>query len=136
MMEDDNGKDQPEVRWFIDPNWYPERGRSISALLQGCLCIDCHKQLAREEKEAHESELRRRIKECDSHSSQFITAQMPILESIFRFFIASDNEPMTAGELGRQLSERRGGDISRTSEEILLRLLKNDRYYGFRPTPD
>jgi hypothetical protein len=61
---------------------------------------------------------------------------MPILESIFRFFIASGNTPMTVEELGRQLSERRGSDISRTSEEILLRLLKNDRYYGFRPVAD
>ncbi len=58
---------------------------------------------------------------------------MPILESAFRFCIASGNVPMTIEELGRQLSERRGGDVSRTSEEILLRLLKNDRYYGFRP---
>jgi hypothetical protein len=43
---------------------------------------------------------------------------------------------MTVEEAGRQLSTRRGGDTSRTSEEILLRLLKSDRYYGFRPVAD
>jgi len=43
---------------------------------------------------------------------------------------------MTVEELGRHLSERRGDDTPRTSEGILLRLLKNDRYYGFRPVLD
>lgn len=135
-MKDEIGTDQPKTRWFIDPNCYPERGRSISVLLQGCLCDECRKELAREGNQAPDSELHNRIRECSNHSSEFITAQMPILESIFRFFIANGNTPVTVEELGRQLSERRGGDISRTSEEILTRLLKNDRYYGFRPAAD
>ena len=136
MTKDDISTDQPRMRWFIDPNWYPQRGRSISALLQDCLCDDCRKKLDKESDQTSDSELLNRSRECGNHSSEFITAQMPILESIFRFFIASGNKPMTVEELGRQLSERRGGDISRTSEEILLRLLKNDRYYGFRPVAD
>ena len=58
MTKDDIATDQPRTRWFIDPNWYPERGRSISALLQGCLCHDCRKKLEKEVKSTknHENE--------------------------------------------------------------------------------
>ena len=65
----------------------------------------------------------------------FIIGQLPILESISRFFLANGNQPLTLEELGEKLSERRGGDTSRTSEEILLRLLKSAQYYGLRPAP-
>jgi hypothetical protein len=136
MTEDDINTDQTATRWFVDLSWYPQRERTISALLQDCLCDGCRKKLSKGSNPPPDSELITRLRECCKNNADFITGQMPILESIFRFFIASGNEPMTVSELGRQLSESRGGDISRTSEEILLRLLKNDRYYGFRPVAD
>ena len=94
------------------------------------------KKLNEEGSQTSDSALLKLVRKCCSRSADFITGQMPVLESIFRFFIASGNEPITVEELGRQLSERRGGDISRTSAEVLLRLLKNDRYYGFYPVTD
>ena len=136
MTKDDIITDQLSTRWSIDPDWYPQHGRSISILLQSCLCEGCHKKLDGESSQTSDSELLKRVRECCSRSADFITGQMPVRESIFRFFIASGNEPMTVEELGRQLNERRGGDISRTSAEVLLRLLKNDRYYGFHPVAD
>jgi len=136
MTKDDIATAQPKTRWFIDLDWYPQRSRSISALLQGCLCGDCHKKLNKEGGQPPDAELINRIKECCHHSAEFITGRMPVLESAFRLFIASGNEPMTVEALGKQLSARRGGVTSHASEEILLRLLKNDRYYGFRPVAD
>jgi len=133
MTKDDISTDQPRPRWFIDPDWYLQHGRAISALLHGCLCDDCRKKLSKEDNQPSDAELLNRIRECCNQSTGFITGQMPILESLFRLFIACGNEPMTVEEMGRQLSERRGGDITRTSEETLLRLLKNDRFYGFHP---
>jgi hypothetical protein len=64
--------------------------------------------------------------------AHFITGQLPILESIFRLFLANGNQPLDLEELGRQLSEWRGGDTYRTSAEILSRLLASDQYYGLR----
>jgi hypothetical protein len=58
---------------------------------------------------------------------------LPIMESVFRLFLANDNQALDLIELGRQLSERRGVDTYRTSVEILSRLLKYDKYYGIRP---
>lgn len=136
MDREDISTDQPKPRWFIDLDWYQQNNRSISALVQGCLCAKCRKQLSAEEKEITEAELLATIKDCCSHAPEFITGQLPILESVFRFFLANGNQPLTLEELGEQLSEQRGGDIARTSEEILSRLLKSDQYYGLRPAPD
>ena len=133
---EDISTDQPKPRWFIDLDWYQQNNRSISALAKGYLCAKCHKQLSAEGKEISESDLLSTIKDCCSHAPEFITGQLPILESIFRFFLANGNQPLTLAELGEQLSERRGGDTSRTSEEILFRLLKNNQYYGLRPVPN
>jgi len=133
MKKDNINTDRPITRWAIDLSWYTQRERAISALLQGCLCDACRKQLSKEGGQPAESELQNRIRECCKNSTEYINGQTPILESIFRLFIASGNEPATVAELGRHLCERRGGDISRTSEEMLFHLLKNDRYYGFRP---
>ena len=136
MTKDDITTDQLSMRWSIEPDWYPQRGRSISILLQSCLCEDCRKKLNEKGSQTSDSALLKLVRKCCIRSADFITGQMPVLESIFRFFISSGNEPITVEELGRQLSERRGGDISRTSTEVLLRLLKNDRYYGFYPVAD
>lgn len=136
MDKEDISTDQPKLRWFIDLGWYQQNNRSISALARGCLCAKCLKQLSVEEKESTEAELLATIRDCCSHDLEFITGQLPILESIFRLFLANGNQPLTLAELGEQLSEQRGGDITRTSEEILSRLLNSDQYYGLRPAPD
>ena len=76
------------------------------------------------------------IKDCCSRTPEFINDRLPILESVFRLFLANGNQPLDLEELGKRLNEWRGGDPYRTSPETLYRLLKNDRYYGLRPVPD
>ena len=136
MDSKDISADQPKPRWFIDLDWYQQNQRSISALARDYLCPKCRKQLSAEGKEITEAELLTTIKDCCSHTPEFITDQLPILESVFRLFLANGNQPLTLAELGEQLSERRSGDTYRTSEEILPRLLKNEQYYGLRQFPD
>jgi len=128
--------EQPQKRWFIDLDWHRQHNRSVSALIQGCLCTKCRKQLQDEGKKPTETELLTTIKDCCRHTPEFITGQMPILESIFRLLLINSNQPLDLVGLGTQLSEYRGSDTYRTSEEILSRLLKNDNYYGLRPAPD
>ena len=75
------------------------------------------------------------VKDCCARKPGFITGQLPLLESVFRLFLANGNQPLTLEELGNQLSEQRGVDTYRTSEEILSGLLKTDQYYGLQPIP-
>lgn len=136
MDREEISAEQPKPRWFIDLNWYQQNRRSLTALVQGYLCGKCRQQLSAREKENSIEELLTTIKDCCAREPGFITPQLPILESVFRFFLANGNQPLTLKELGEQLSNQRGGDPYRTSEEILSRLLKNDQYYGLCPAPD
>jgi hypothetical protein len=129
---DEMGTDQPEPRWFIDLDWYGPNIRNFHILIEDCLCPDCRRRLGVEGGEVSAAEIISNIGECCSKLPGFITGDMPILESIFRSFLANGNQPLSLEELGRELSEWRGGDTYRTSSEILSRLLKNERYYGIR----
>jgi len=121
--------DQVRPRWFINLDWYQQNNRSFSALAQGCLCPKCREQL--KEGEILAADLLTTIKDCCSKTPDFINGRLPILESIFRLFLANSNQPLDLEELRKQLSDWRG---RATSVEILPRLLENDRYYGLRQT--
>ena len=125
-----------KARWAIAPEWFPENNRSISALIQNCLCPRCARQLSAGEKENSPDVLMQTIKECCSREPGFITNRLPILEGVFRLFLANGNQPLDLEELENQLSEWRGKDSYHTSEEILARLLKDERYYGIRQVID
>lgn len=126
--------DQVKPYWSIDLDWYQPNNRSFFTLARGCLCPKCRKQLKADEGEVSATDLLVAINDCCSQKPGFITGETPILESVFRFFLASGNQPLELEELGKQVSEWRGGDSYRTSVEMLSRLLERDRYYGLRQT--
>ena len=132
MDREDIGTKQVKQRWFIDLDWYQLNNRSFFTLARECLCPKCRERLKVEEAEIAAAELLTAIKDCCSKEPDFITGQLSILESIFRHFLANGNQPLELEELGKQLSERRGGDPYRTSVEVLSRLLERDQYYGLR----
>jgi hypothetical protein len=127
--KEDTSTNQVSRRWFIDLDWHQQSNRSFFALAQGCLCPKCQEQL---KGEISAADLLTTIKDCCSKPPNFITGESPILESIFRLFLANGNQPLDLEKLGRQLGEWRGGDTYRTSAEILSRLLSSDQYYGLR----
>ncbi len=129
MDKEDTSTNQVGPRWFIDLDWHQQNNRSFSALAQGCLCPKCQERF---KEETSAADLLTTIKDCCSKTPNFITGKLPILESIFRLFLANSNQPLDLEELGRQSSEWRGGDTYRTSVETLSRLLSSDQYYGLR----
>ena len=129
MDKEDISTNQVSRRWFIDLDWYQQNSRSFFALAQNCLCPKCQQQL---KGEISAADLLTTIKDCCSKTPDFITGRLPILESIFRLFLANGNQPLDLEELGKQLSERREGGSYRNSPEVLSRLLESDHYYGVR----
>ncbi|UCB43591.1 MAG: hypothetical protein JSV77_02785 [Dehalococcoidales bacterium] len=123
---------QEESCWSIDTDWFEANNRSLVALVRGSLCSKCRKRLDSEKKVSSLNDLLTTIRDCCSTEPAYISGELPIMESVFRLFLANGNQALDLIELGRQLSERRGVDTYRTSVEILSRLLKNDRYYGIR----
>ena len=122
--------EQSRQRWFIDLDWLQQNNRSFSALAQGCLCPKCRQQLKADDGEPPAADFLATIKDCCSETSGFITYKLPILESIFRLFLANGNQPLDLEELERKLSEWWGEEAYRISAEILSRLLSSDQYYG------
>jgi hypothetical protein len=118
--------------WFISLDWFQRNNRSLAALIQVRLCPECAKKLGAKGNAASPETLISAVRNCCSRDASFINNQLPIMESAFRLFLANGNQPLELEELGRQLNQRRGGDPYRTAPEILLRLLKNDRYYGLQ----
>lgn len=129
MDNEDITIEQVKPHWFIDLDWYQQNNRSFSALAQKCLCAKCRERLTGD---LSADELLATIRDCCSQTPDFITGRLPILESIFRLFLANGNHPLDLEELGKQLTHWRGSDTYRTSPEILSRLLKDEQYYGIR----
>jgi hypothetical protein len=132
VEQEEISTEQPKTYWTIALDWFHQNNRSISALIQDYLCPKCAKQLSAKGEENSPDALMSAIKNCCSHTPEFINERLPISESIFRLFLANGNQPLDLEELGERLSELRGGDPYRTSPETLSRILKNDRYYGLQ----
>ena len=67
------------------------------------------------------------IRDCCSKSGGFITPRLPILEAVFRLFLANGNQPMDLEQIKEKL---KGWHARATPPEAFERLLKSDRYYG------
>ena len=132
MDKEEVSTEQLKTYWAIALDWFQQNNRSISALIQDYLCPKCAKKLDAEGKENSPDVLMSAVKNCCSHGPDFISERLPILESVFRLFLANGNQPLDLEELGKQLSQWRGGDPYRTSPETLSRLLKSDCYYGLQ----
>ena len=121
-----------EAQWAIDLNWLKNNNRSFHILARGVLCPKCRKKLNADTIEVKPSDLIKAVHDCCSKTDNFITADLPFQESIFRIFLANGNKPLKLEELGEQLTKRRGADMHRTSVAFLLRLIQNDDYYGIK----
>jgi len=127
--------DKTAARWFIDLDWLEQNNYSFLALAQGCLCPRCLERLEGGKKRFSPADLLTKIKDCCSKTPAFFIDRPPILERVFRIFLANGNQPLGLEELARQLAERRGGAPHHTSTGVLSRLLGNERYYGLRQVP-
>lgn len=139
--------------YFIDLQWYEERGRSFSVLAQHRMCAACRSRLGSEVEELAPTVDERSgrvvflppkvpyghdplhtLRDCCGKRDDFIGPGMPLLEAIFRLFLANSNQPLTVQEVREQLIARCGFAPThhKMTDEFLTRLLQNDRYYGLR----
>ncbi len=128
----DADSNQLNKQWFIDLDWYDANNRSFFILARERLCPRCRKQLRVDEKEVPAADLLKAIKNCCASEPGYITVDLPVMESIFRLFLANGNMPLGLEELGQQLSEWYGRDTYRVPLETLPRLINKNRYYGLR----
>jgi len=124
--------EQSLQRWYIDLDWYAQRNRSMVEVARRALCPVCASKLFGSGHLVELKEILDAIQECCSSRPEFIYEKQPVMESIFRIFLANGNRPLTIQELGQKLSMARKNSFYLNSAEFLFRLLKDDELYGFR----
>jgi len=124
---------EKQLYYFIDLDWYRQQERSFATLASSRLCPTSRKK----EKTKSEAVLLRAIKQCCSKRDGFVTPNMPLLEMVFRTFLANGNQPLNLEQIQEQLQTWLGDSSNARDLSIpkLKRILDNDRYYGLRPPP-
>jgi len=121
----------PEEKWVIDIDELEAGGRSFSLMVSPYLCAKCRKKLKAGAAIIPSRDILKNLKTCCAKADDFITDAMPLQESIFRVLLAGGNKPLTVAEISRELGIRRNIDAYRTTPELIIKLLKNGRHYGF-----
>ena len=151
QKEEQEQKERP--KFFIDTRWYDEHNRSFLVLAQERFCSPCQAKIGTEVQEkvpTYNQQTGRvvyetrsvpfgsnpfaAIRACCSKGKGYITPETPVLEAIFRVFLANSNQPADAETIRERLSEW----IPLTSKphgyeaDFLERIIRADDYYGLR----
>ena len=129
----DNDRDNGEVQcsYSIDLNWHKEQGRSFALLARSRLCPSSQKKKIPKS----ETALLNTLMQCCSKWAGFFNADAPLLEMIFRLFLANGNNPLTLAQIQDSLEQRLTDTSGPRDLSIpkLKRMIDNDSYYGLRP---
>ncbi len=128
-----------KTKFHIDFSWWEKQNRDIRVYMLDHLCAECGQDVGSlsETKmvdmvDPETAEVIRvdaiweAIRACCSFKPGYVTADMPLLDSIFRTFLANGNNPLSVQELYERLDRR--------PPETILRVLTKGRVYlGIRP---
>lgn len=126
------GQTRGSGQYRISLSRLEQLNRSAVHLIASRLTISCpsHGRLI---SELDPVALIREIREFHADSEDFIRHDMPIQEIMFRTLLARGNDPMSLGDLHRELTGRWSNPLRPISidEAHLRRVLDSDTYYGF-----
>ncbi|MHB0856334.1 MAG: hypothetical protein ACYC5M_02045 [Anaerolineae bacterium] len=128
-----------ETKFHIDMEWWRANKRDIRVYVREALCDECREQYESfmdvgeidwvDEDTGEVSRvdgLWESLRTCCSGKPSYINPSTPIVESVFRTFLANGNKPLSIRELYELLDRR--------PPETLLRMLTGGQVYlGIRP---
>lgn len=128
-----------ETKFHIDMEWWEENHRDIRVYILDMLCPECRlahptvdntSEVDWVDEETGEvtrvDSLWHSLRTCCSKRPNYITPDMPIIEAVFRTFLANGNKPLSVKELYELLDRR--------PPEVILRILTAGTIYmGIRP---
>lgn len=127
------------TKFYIDFSWWEKQNKDIRILMRELLCPECNKALSETPDtqmldliDPETAEVTKvdavweAIRACCSLKPDYITADTPLVESIFRVLVANGNKPLSILELHER--------IDKQPPETILRLLtKGQIYKGIKP---
>jgi hypothetical protein len=149
-------QDQPQAepkRFYIDTDYYDRAGRSFRTVAQKRFCASCQGKAGTETEERvptidpktgrvvyetrtvpYGSNPMAVIRSCCGKERGYITADMPVLEAVFRIFLLNGNQPTELETVRDELSQWFPLTLKSHgySVDLLERLITNDEYYGLR----
>lgn len=128
-----------DTKFRIDFSWWEKQNKDIRVFMRDLLCPECREtvgavpdQVLVDMVDPQTAEvtpvdaLWEAIRACCSFKSDYITADTPILDGIFRTFLANGNTPLSVRELHERLDKK--------PPEVILRLLTRGQVYlGIKP---
>lgn len=128
-----------ETKFHIDMDWWERNQRDIRVYIREALCEECRAQFEAyangQEIDAVDEQtgevtrvdgIWHALRTCCSTKPDYITPTMPVVEAVFRTFLANGNKPLSVNELYERLDRR--------PPETLLRILTGGEIYmGIRP---
>lgn len=128
-----------DTKFHIDFDWWRQQKRDIHVYMRELLCDECRTTYSRQKGEpevdwideetgevTQVDGLWHSLRTCCSTKPGFITPDIPILDAIFRTFLANGNQPLSVNELYEKLDHR--------PPATLLRMLTaGPVYLGIRP---
>ena len=107
-------------RFHIDMNWWTEQGRDIRVFMRDMLCPGCQSDIEGGVEETEEIDavnertgevtrvdwLWHSILSCCSLKPDYISPTTPIIDAVFRTFLANGNRPLSVVELYELLDRR------------------------------
>lgn len=128
-----------DTKFHIDFDWWRQQKRDIHVYMRELLCDECRATYSSQKGEpevdwideetgevTQVDGLWHSLRTCCSTKPGFITPDIPILDAIFRTFLANGNQPLSVNELYEKLDHR--------PPATLLRMLTaGPVYLGIRP---
>ena len=129
-----------DTKFHIDMEWWREPQRDIRLYIRDALCSECRAEYGENYRELQEVDwvdeqtgevmrvdaLWHAVCTCCSLKPDYITPNTPIIDAIFRTFLANGNKPLSVRELYERLDRR--------PPEVILRILTaGPTYMGIRP---
>ena len=123
--KDDSSAALPSYR--IDEKWFTRHGRSLEAMIE----------IRASEMDGADKGGKRKKKGPVtmgdlSKLEGFVTAELPVLEAVFRLLLIHENKPMDVEQISQELQERGIGirDARLVRPVALARILDADFHYG------
>ncbi len=127
------------TKFHIDFSWWEKQHKEIRILMKDLLCPQCREAVGSfsemrmvDALDPETAEVTKvdavweAIRVCCSSKPDYITPDTPLLESIFRTFLANGNKPLSVLELHERLDKK-------PPETILRMLTKGQIYLGIKP---
>ncbi len=121
-----------EQKYAISLDWFDRNKVSFVDVAVRRACSACKNKLSPEKKH-NPQELIKVITEHCGKDKDYIHPQQPVIESIFRLFLATGNKPLTAEEIMMKVNERRADNPISVSTEALQKLLDGNKLLGIGP---